>query len=112
MGDRARIEIHSAEVVLPVSGPPIRGGTVAHDGSTILDVGPADEMRAKYPRSVSYIHAGCLLMPGLVNAHTHLEFSFVKSMIPASRGFLDWLFRVAILGRRSGEKKRYKGRNN
>jgi 5-methylthioadenosine/S-adenosylhomocysteine deaminase len=56
----------SAEWVLPVDGEPLRDGHVTWDGGRIVAVGPgrADEH-----------HDGAAILPGLVNAHSHLEYS-------------------------------------
>ena len=62
---------HVADVVAPMDGPPVREGAVVLDGDRIVAVGPAAEVvpdRARVRR-----HRGVLL-PGLVNAHAHLEY--------------------------------------
>jgi 5-methylthioadenosine/S-adenosylhomocysteine deaminase len=59
------IEI-SADWVLPVDGEPIPGGCVRFDGGTIVEV---VEGRADHHFSDAAI------VPGLVNAHSHLEYS-------------------------------------
>ena len=35
-----------------------------------------------------------LLMPGLVNAHTHLELSFLAGLAPPAGDFVDWVERL------------------
>jgi len=67
-----------ARWLLPVAEPPIERGTVAVDGRHIAYVGP----RAGAPRGVDHDLGDALLMPGLVDAHTHLE-------LTAMRGLLD-----------------------
>ncbi|OJW14406.1 MAG: amidohydrolase [Planctomycetales bacterium 71-10] len=58
-----------ARYVFPVEGPPIADGVVAVDGGRIAWVGPASERRAD-------LNLGNVaIIPGLVNAHTHLELS-------------------------------------
>ena len=53
-------------------------------------MGTAESLRRKYP-SVEYRrHGNCILMPGLVNAHTHLEYS-VFSHLARETPFLPWL---------------------
>jgi cytosine/adenosine deaminase-related metal-dependent hydrolase len=56
----------SADWVLPVDGPPIRDGRVAWDGGFITDVGEGRAGRH---------YEGCVILPGLVNAHSHLEYA-------------------------------------
>jgi cytosine/adenosine deaminase-related metal-dependent hydrolase len=66
--------------VLPISAPPIAYGTVACDDGVIQYVGP----RTNAPAGESYDLGDALLLPGLVNTHTHLE-------LTAMRGFLEGL---------------------
>ncbi len=78
-----------ARWVLPVLSPPIRDGIVAIAGSQILDVG-AD--RGEY-RSIDLGEAA--ILPGLVNSHTHLEFSDLE--VPLGRPgmpFTEWIAAV------------------
>ncbi|MEO6528328.1 MAG: amidohydrolase family protein [Gemmatimonadaceae bacterium] len=77
-----------ARWVVPVSAPPIRDATVVEQGGRITYVGP----RVGAPDGGDEVELGeALLLPGLVNAHCHLE-------LTAMRGFLDGLtFRDWIL---------------
>ncbi len=67
--------LHSAPHVIPIASPPLREGAVAvaEDG-TIVAVGPRAELRAAHPQLPERRWDGTLL-PGLVNAHTHLQYS-------------------------------------
>jgi 5-methylthioadenosine/S-adenosylhomocysteine deaminase len=78
---------YQARWVVPISSPPIADGVVAVEGSRIEFVGPADAA----PAGTEVDLGDVVLMPGLVNAHTHLE-------LTAMRGFLEELdFRRWIL---------------
>lgn len=61
--------VHVADVVLPMVGPPIRDGAVVVDGDRVVALGS----RGEYGDLPTTIHTG-VLMPGLVNAHAHLEY--------------------------------------
>ena len=59
----------SADWVLPVEGAPIAGGAVAIRDGRIEAVGTAAEL------GVGRRFEGAVIVPGFVNAHTHLEYA-------------------------------------
>lgn len=65
--------VHRAPLVLPIQGPNIMDGAVAVANEIIVDVGPATRLLKDAASVVD--HEGCLLMPGLINGHAHLELS-------------------------------------
>ena len=78
---------YHARWVVPITSEPVRDGVVAVEGNRIAFVGPPEEA----PSGADYDLGDALLLPGLVNAHTHLE-------LTAMRGFLEDLdFRRWIL---------------
>src|SRR5688572_5602598 len=80
---------YHARWLIPVSRPPIERGTVVVREGRIAYVGPT----ARAPRGVDVDLGNVALLPGLVNAHTHLE-------LTAMRGFLEdlafqpWIHRL------------------
>jgi 5-methylthioadenosine/S-adenosylhomocysteine deaminase len=56
----------SADWVLPVDGPPIEGGLVRYENGAIVEV---TRGRAEWH------HADAAIVPGFVNAHSHLEYA-------------------------------------
>ena len=56
----------SADWVLPVDGPPIEDGLVRWEDGAIVEVGPGRAERH---------YADAAIVPGFVNAHSHLEYS-------------------------------------
>jgi cytosine/adenosine deaminase-related metal-dependent hydrolase len=56
----------SADWVLPVDGPPIEGGRVRFEDGKLTEVGPGRAERH---------FADAAIVPGFVNAHSHLEYS-------------------------------------
>ena len=56
----------SADWVLPVDGPPIEGGRVRFEDGLLVEVGPGRAQRH---------FADAVIVPGFVNAHSHLEYS-------------------------------------
>jgi 5-methylthioadenosine/S-adenosylhomocysteine deaminase len=55
------------------------GAVAIHDDS-ILAVGPEDELRISYPNAQVLDCGGKLLMPGLVNAHTHVPMTLLRGL--------------------------------
>ncbi len=90
-----------AETVLPVCDEPIREGAVAVRGGVIVDVGPASDVASRWPEEAADTVElpGCILAPGLVNAHTHLALTALAGLAPPAP-MEDWLPRVtrAVVG--------------
>jgi cytosine/adenosine deaminase-related metal-dependent hydrolase len=78
----------TADWVLPIAGPAIERGVVVIDGETIIGVHPKG-----YATADTDFGAAAIL-PGLVNAHTHLDLSGARGLIPPSPDFTGWLDRV------------------
>jgi aminodeoxyfutalosine deaminase len=73
-----------ADWVLPIAAPPIAGGGVTIDGGRIVSVDAT-------PAPGAQDLGRCVLMPGLTNAHTHLELSYLRGRIPRAACFTDWV---------------------
>ena len=87
--------VYVAQWVLPISAPPISQGAVVVDGTRIAYVGTTLALPTHFANDRRVELGAAVLMPGLVNAHTHLE-------LTAMRGFLEGLaFRqwLAVLTR-------------
>lgn len=63
------MRVLSADWVVPVEGPPVEGGAVAIDDDGVI---AAVGARAELGSDVHYAEA--VILPGFVNAHTHLEY--------------------------------------
>jgi cytosine/adenosine deaminase-related metal-dependent hydrolase len=96
-------KIFRAGWVCPISGPPIRDGAVAVRHWQIVEVGPFAELNTKYAGFSMVVDRGrCTIVPGLVNAHTHLELSeFTPPLRPTS--FVEWVTRLVPRGQVSLE---------
>lgn len=58
----------------------IDGGAVAAQGGRIVDVGPAETLLKKYKAKRILRRPDALLMPGLINAHTHAPMSLLRGI--------------------------------
>ena len=83
----------AADWVVPVSRPPIRDGAVCVERGLIVAVGRAHDLHALYPEHQRRDFPGCVLMPGLVNAHTHLALTALRGVV-GPMTFEEWLPRL------------------
>jgi cytosine/adenosine deaminase-related metal-dependent hydrolase len=72
-------------------GSTIRDGALVVDATgKVLDVGPSTEVLAR-SAGVPVTRLRGVLLPGLVNAHTHLELSGLRGKTSPGAGFVPWL---------------------
>ena len=79
-----------ARTVLCLSRPPIEDGAVLVAGSRIRAVGTWRELQSA-PRQRVVDLKDVILLPGLVNAHCHLDYTDMGGKLPPPRTFLDWI---------------------
>jgi aminodeoxyfutalosine deaminase len=84
------ITVLRARVVLPVSRPPISDGAVVIAKGKIVSVGRWTDVSAAHRTSAVDL-GEMILLPGLVNAHCHLDYTAMAGLLPPPRGFVDWL---------------------
>jgi aminodeoxyfutalosine deaminase len=85
----------AARWIVPVSQPPINGGWIRYCGDVVVEVG-----KGRAPNGADD-RGDVAILPGLVNAHTHLEFSDCRQPIgPRGIALHDWIGQV-IAARRS-----------
>lgn len=83
-------QILTAAWVAPMDRPIIRDGAVVIEGDRVLAVGESRGLRAGHPDAVAIDCGASVLLPGLVNAHAHLELAFAtRPQHPTS--FVDWV---------------------
>jgi cytosine/adenosine deaminase-related metal-dependent hydrolase len=98
------MEIYAASYLFPVSSPPLEGGAIAVAEGIIVDTGPLDRLRTEYSGTVREF-PGCVIMPGLVNAHSHLELTHFpswklrKGIDYSPRTYVDWVIQVIKIRR-------------
>ncbi|HEV7705510.1 MAG TPA: amidohydrolase family protein [Gemmatimonadaceae bacterium] len=83
---------YHARWVLPISSLPIRDGTVIEHEGRITYVGPRDEAPDS-GHHTDHDLGDCALLPGLVNAHTHLELTVFRGLLE-DLSFREWIARL------------------
>jgi cytosine/adenosine deaminase-related metal-dependent hydrolase len=79
-----------ARTVVTMDGPPIDNGAVAVSGRKIKAVGDFTEIRSG--RFGDIVDLGeQILMPGLINAHCHLDYTVLRGKIPRQSSFANWI---------------------
>jgi cytosine/adenosine deaminase-related metal-dependent hydrolase len=79
-----------ARTVLPVSRPPIENGAVFVIGNRIHAVGPWPDFKREAGEE-TFDLGEVMLLPGLVNAHCHLDYTDMAGQLPPPRTFTDWI---------------------
>ena len=80
------MEIYRARWVVPMAAPPVRDGAIAVQDGRIAYVGTASGA----PRGELRDLGNALLLPGLVNTHTHLELTAMRGFLE-DLPFFDWI---------------------
>ncbi len=88
---RKRGMILRARAVVTMDGPPIGNGAVAVSGDRIVDVGKFPEVSARYSGQEIIDLGEQALLPGLINAHCHLDYTCLRGKIPRQKSFTDWI---------------------
>ena len=84
--------------VVPVAGRSIRDGRVDVDGGVIAAVGRSADAAPGAVRDVDL--RDCAILPGLVNAHAHIELSGLRGAVPPAPSMPEWV--RSLMARRAG----------
>ena len=82
-----------ARHILPISGEAIEDGWLRIERGRIVAIG-----RRKPPGPVQDV-GPAIILPGLINAHTHLEFSDLSAPLSGAGGLPAWIERIVALRR-------------
>ncbi len=75
---------------VPGDAPRRDAAIVLDERGRVVALGGARELRAAYP-DVAFVHEQAILLPGLVNAHVHLELSALRGQTRSGAGFGPWV---------------------
>ena len=80
---------HTIHTMVPGRSP-IQDGLLLTDNRTVQDVGPYKELKKTFSGTIHDLGEQ-VLVPGLVNAHTHLELSHLQGKTVFGQGFEAWV---------------------
>jgi 5-methylthioadenosine/S-adenosylhomocysteine deaminase len=86
--------VHGGDVLtVDEAGTVVHSGAVAVHEGVIVAVGPTDELCTGFTAEESIDAAGCLVLPGLINTHTHLAMTLLRGRADdvTLQGFLELL---------------------
>ena len=79
-----------ARTVVTMDGAAIENGAVAISGNRIVDVGKFHDLKTR--NGSDAIDLGeQVLLPGLINAHCHFDYTCLRGRIPPQQSFADWI---------------------
>jgi len=100
----------------PIDQPPIRDAVIEVERGFIRSIAPFDSAPGASARSLAQGRPGSQLpapgsrdlgnvvvLPGLINAHTHLELSWLRGRVPPANRFTDWV--KTLVGIRRGTEQ-------
>lgn len=91
--------ILSADTILPVNTDPLFQSAVAISGGKIKETGNTSALTKKF-RNYKHVRLGRgILLPGFINAHTHLELGWIQPYIGNFSSFTEWLCQIIIAKR-------------
>jgi cytosine/adenosine deaminase-related metal-dependent hydrolase len=89
--------LYSARWVLPISSAPVPDGAIAVEGERIVAVGQRAAIVAQSPEATVHDFGEAAILPGLVNAHSHLELSAMRGFLEAEESdFSAWLKKLTV----------------
>jgi cytosine/adenosine deaminase-related metal-dependent hydrolase len=90
--------LYRARTVVPVSSPPVEDGAVIVAQGRIVEIGPGRALLRGWVGPVEDLGER-ILLPGLVNAHCHLDYSMFRRVIDRPKNFTAWVQRLNALKR-------------
>ena len=106
MPDPASTRLFRARTIVPVSSPAIADGGLAVRDGEILAVGRWEDLLREHPAAIREDLGEVIVMPGLVNAHCHLDYTMMRGALFGGGSFTAWIQRLNSM-RRSLDQRDY-----
>jgi len=103
------VKIFSARYLLPIGAPLVEDGALLVENGRILAAGAHRELAAAHPGVAAVDFGEAVILPPLVNAHTHLELTDFPQWAQAAgesaepADFVDWILRLVRVRRTVGD---------
>jgi cytosine/adenosine deaminase-related metal-dependent hydrolase len=88
------MHLYRAKCVLPIASPPIADGVVGVARGRFAAVGRRRDFRGRCTDL-----GECVLLPGLINAHCHLDYTDMAGAVPLRDSFTQWITDITALKR-------------
>lgn len=88
--------IFRARYLVPVSRPPVEDGALVVGDGRVLWAGSWADCRRRFTGPSIDLGVTAIL-PGLVNAHCHLDYTDMAGLIPPPKGFSEWIHGILAL---------------
>ena len=90
---------YRAAWVCPIDQPPMRDAVIEIERGVIKSVHPGSRLPVPGARDLGNV----AILPGLINAHTHLELSWLRGRVPPANTFTEWV--KTLIGIRRGTEQ-------
>ena len=103
--------LYRARFLLPISSTPLENGALLVDDGQILEVGTFDTLSVAHPGVAVVDFGEAVLLPPMVNAHTHLELSSFDKWAAAAgepdapQDFVGWILWLVRVRRSIGDEQ-------
>jgi cytosine/adenosine deaminase-related metal-dependent hydrolase len=89
--------IYCARWIVPVSRPPLSDAAIAIDNEKIISIGNREDVFAAFSQASIKEFGDCAIIPGLVNAHSHLELTVMRGFLESVEAdFFAWLRKLTV----------------
>jgi cytosine/adenosine deaminase-related metal-dependent hydrolase len=89
--------IYSARWLHPISSPLIENGALLIERDGIVAVGSRDQLISQNPKATVRDFGNAIIIPGLVNSHSHLELTVMRGFLDSVEGdFTAWLKKLTL----------------
>jgi cytosine/adenosine deaminase-related metal-dependent hydrolase len=91
------ITLYCSQWLLPATSAPIADGAVAVSSDRIVSVGTKTDLRNQFPQAMVRDYGTSAIIPGLINAHSHLELTAMRGFLePVEHDFFAWLKKLTF----------------